>query len=50
MKIKLFPCFVLSLQFSFIYILVYLVIASSLRLKSIKIVFKVLFFAGLYFA
>ena len=35
----------------FIYILVYLVIAFSLRLEFVKIVFNILFFfAGLYFA
>ena len=34
----------------FICILVYLVIAFSLRLKFVKIVFNILFFAGLYFA
>ena len=50
MKIKVFACFVLSLPFSFIYIIVYLVIAFSLRLKSVKIVFNILFFASLYFA
>ena len=44
MKIKLFVYFVLSLPFSFIYILIYLVIAFSLRLKSVKIVFNILFF------
>ena len=54
MKIKLFACFVLSLPFSFIYILVYLAIAFSyfpLRLKSVKIVFNILsFYAGVSFA
>ena len=49
MKIKLFTCFVLSLTFSFIYILVYPVTAFSLPLKSVKIVFNFFFFAGLYF-
>ena len=44
MKIKLFACFVVSLPFSFIYILVYLVIAFSLQLESVKIVFNILFF------
>ena len=50
MKIKLFACFVLFLSFGFIYILVYLIIAFSLRLKSVKIVFNILSFTGLYFA
>ena len=44
MKIKLFACFVLFLPFRFIYILVYLVIAFPLRLKSVKTVFNILFF------
>ena len=45
MKIKPFACFVLSLPFSFLYILVYLVIAFSLQLQSVKIVFNILFFS-----
>ena len=48
MKIKLFACFVLSLPFSFLYNLVYLVIAFSLRLQSVKIVFNILFFFLVY--
>ena len=52
MKIKLFAWFVLSLLLVFIYILVDLVIAFSLRLKFVKIVVNILlfFFAGQYFA
>ena len=44
MEIKLFACFMLSLPFTFIYILTYLVIAFSFGLKSVKIVFNILFF------
>ena len=50
MKINLFACFVLSLPFSFIYVIVYLVTVFSLRLKSVKSVFNIIFFGGLYFA
>ena len=49
MKIKLFACLVLSchLVLYFIYILVYLIIAFSLQLKSVKIAFNIILFAGL---
>ena len=47
MKIKVFACFVLSIPFSVIHVLIYVIIVFSLRLKSLKIVFNILFFTGL---